>query len=87
MKIVKRNGNITLYDENKVVSSILRANAETNELLSNKKAALIADEVFSRLTEKNEIITTSEIWACLISVLREMGYFLTARQYAEFKKQ
>ena len=48
MKITKKNGIVTVYDDEKVIGSILRANAEApGEAITEAGAAAIADEVFS----------------------------------------
>lgn len=86
MKITKRNGNITMYDDQKIVRSILKANAETQEETINENiATAIADDVFGRLTEESEIITTKDIKDCVVKILRERGYPETARLYLEYK--
>ena len=87
MKITKKNGNITLYDDEKVTRSILKANAEVpEEELTPKMAASLADLLFGRLTEENEIITTAEIRNCLTALLCERGFPLTAQHYQEYQK-
>ena len=87
MKITKRNGNVTMYDDQKVARSMMNANAAIpEEELTESMAAVFAEEVFGRLTEENEIITTQEIRACVISVLREKGFPLTAKNYEDYKK-
>ena len=87
VKITKKNGHETLYDDEKVISSILKANAETSgEKLSRTIAASIAADVFNRLTAENEIITTAEIRECVDLILRERGYPETAKRYTEYKK-
>ena len=87
MKITKRNGNITLYDDQKIVTSIMRANAETAETdMTERIAAYIAGEVFARLTEDHEIITTQEVRDCVSAVLCEKGFAETAKHYIEYKK-
>ena len=87
MKITKRNGITTLFDDQKIINSILRANAETSETaLSERVASHIADEVLSRLTENSEIITTQEVRNCVYEVLREKGFADTAKHYMEFIK-
>ncbi len=86
MKITKKNGNITVYDDQKVVKSILKANAETTlENISEKVAVALADDVFSQLTEKSEIITTKEIRNCVYETLLDRGYPETAKRYIEYK--
>ena len=87
MKITKRNGNTTMYDDEKVVRSILKANGDTSgEEISEAVAANIASDVFSRLTEESEVISTKEIRDCVTAVLRERGFEKTAIAYAEYKK-
>jgi len=86
MKITKKNGNIVVYDDEKVVRSILKANVDAmTEELSRKKAQVIADEVFQRLTEQRDIITTGDVRAFTAAILREKGYPKTARCYEEYK--
>lgn len=86
MKITKKNGNITMYDDQKVVRSILKANdGAGEEKISEKIAAAMADDVFSQLTESSEIITTGEIRECVYRILQERGYPKTAKRYYEYK--
>lgn len=87
MKITKRNGNLVLFDDEKVAGSILKANAGiTLEELSEKAAAAMAGEVFARLSEGESIISTQDIRACVQELLIEKGYPLTAQAYMEYKK-
>ena len=86
MKITKRNGNITMYDDEKVVKSILKANGDTKENMTEAAEADIAAVVFARLTAENEIISTKEIRDCVMAVLAENGYVQTAKAYEEYKK-
>ena len=88
MKITKRNGNTTMYDDQKIINSILKANAEVDEEeLTPKIAAVIANEVFGALTEKSEIITTRDIRECMYELLCERGFPLTAKHYMEYGKK
>ena len=87
MKITKRNGFTTLYDDEKIIRSILQANAEVpEESLNRQEASAIADEVFRRLTEQFEIITTQEVRACVCELLQERALPLTAEHYMDFHK-
>ena len=62
MKITKRNGFVVLFDDEKIVSSILEANAEVpEEELSKQAAAFLAGEVIGRLAEREDIITTQDV--------------------------
>ena len=87
MKITKRNGNITVYDDEKLIRSILKANSEVpQEALSETIAARLADDVMAELTAVSEIITTGEIRTALCALLRKKGYPLTAEHYMNYQK-
>ena len=87
MKVTKKNGKVVLFDDEKVVRSILKANAEVpGEAMMRKTAQRYANEVFDRLTEQSEIITTDEVRRCVAEVLREKGRPQTAEHYLGFKK-
>ena len=87
MKVTKKNGKVVLFDDEKVIASILKANAEVpSEAMMRKTAQRYANEVFDRLTEQSEIITTGEVRRCVAEVLREKGRPQTAEHYLGFKK-
>ena len=87
MKVTKRNGNVVLYDDEKIIQSILRANAEVpGEELSEKTAAYIAGAVFARLSAMQEIFSTEDVRKCVYDMLRQKGYVLTAEKYMEYRK-
>ena len=86
MYVTKKNGRIVVYDTKKIIDSMLKANAETFEDLSETSASNIADTVFSRLTDEKELITTQDIRECVFSVLNENGLMETARHYMEYDK-
>ena len=87
MQVTKKNGNVVLFDDEKVVTSILKANAEApEEELSRRAVELLANEVFDRLTDRSEIITTKEVRACVAEVLKEKGKPVTAERYLAYKK-
>ena len=87
MYVTKKNGRIVVYDTKKIVDSILKANAETFEDLSEASASNIADTVFSRLTDEKELITTQDIRECVFAVLNENGLMETARHYMEYENR
>lgn len=87
MKITKRNGNVVMYDDQKIVTSILKANAEVpEEDISKNEANAIVGQIFSKLAEKSNIISTQEIRECTEDLLLKKGYPLTAKRYVEYKK-
>ena len=88
MKITKKNGLVCLFDDGKVVRSILKACADTEgERISEKMAGALADEVFERLTAQHDIITTADVRACVFALLRERGFPKTAESYRGFRKE
>lgn len=88
MKVTKRNGNVVLFDDEKVIRSILRANGETaEEELSENTAAWIAGEVFSRLTKEGDIISSQDVRACVHALLLERHLPETARLYMEYTQR
>lgn len=87
MKITKRNGNITVYDDERIIRSILRANAEVPiEELTEARAARIADIAFARLTAEYDIITTADIRQCVYEILMDQGLRQTAEHYMNYRK-
>ena len=87
MKITKKNGTISLYDDEKVVKSILNANAGIpDESISPALAAALADTVFDRLTGRYSVITTADVRECVISLLQEKGFAGTAACYRDYLK-
>ncbi len=87
MKITKRSGRIVVYDDEKLVNSIMRANEETGEKLTVKEAEYLTDVVIGRLAKVYSIITTQMIKEGIYDALREKDLWLTAKQYMEFKKE
>jgi hypothetical protein len=87
MKITKRNGNIVLYDDEKVVNSIMKANEGTGEKLTEKQAEFLTDAVLGRLIKDNPVITTQMIREGIYRTLNESELWITARKYMEFKKE
>ena len=87
MKVTKRNGMVVLFDDEKVVKSILKACEDTEEeKISQKMAEALADEVLDRLTARHEIISTAEVRNCVYALLKERGFPKTAESYKGFKK-
>lgn len=87
MKIAKRNGNLVFYDDEKVVKSIMNANRETEEALTEKQAEFLADAVLGRLIKNNSFVTTQMIRDGIYEALNERDLWLTAKRYREFKKE
>lgn len=87
MKVTKKNGMVVLFDDEKVIKSILKACEDTEgEKVSQKMAEALADEVLERLTERHEIISTADVRACVYALLKERGFPKTAESYKGFKK-
>ena len=87
MKITKKNGTISLYDDEKVTRSILSANASIPaESISPAMATAFSNEVFARLTKEHEIIPMADVRACVFALLNEKGFSRTAKCYMEYLK-
>ena len=87
MKITKKNGNVVVYDDEKVINSILKANAGIqDEKISRKKAEVLADDVFARVTDQHDVIRTQDVRDCTAAILREKGYPKTAENYLNYKR-
>ena len=87
VKITKKNGTVSLYDDEKVAASILKANAEApDEIMTKSMAAALADEVFARLTEEHDFITTADVRKCVTALLKERGLTDTAARYDAYQK-
>lgn len=87
MKITKRSGNIVIYDDEKVINSIMKANEGTGEALTAKAAEYLTDAVLGRLAKNNPIVTTQMIRDGVYDALIERNLWLTAKQYIEYKKE
>ena len=87
MKITKRSGNIVIYDDEKVVNSIMKANEGTGEALTPRQAEFLADAVLGRLIKESSFVTTQMISDGVYKALNEKELWLTAKQYREFKKE
>ena len=87
MKITKRSGRLVVYDDEKLVKSIMKANEETGEELTEKAAAYLTDVVIGRLAKEHSIITTQMIRDGVYNALKERDLWLTAKEYIEFKKE
>ena len=87
MKVTKKNGNIVLFDDDKVIRSMLRANADTDEeTLTESAAAYIAGEVFAQLAKERDLISTADVRQCVKRFLEEKGLPETARLYMDYHK-
>ena len=87
MYITKKNGIVVLYDTEKIINSILKANGDTDEEeISRATASYIADETFDRLTKEKDIITTQDIRECVYDILCKRNLPKTARLYMDFHK-
>ena len=87
MKITKRSGRLVVYDDEKLVKSIMKANEGTGEALTAKAAAYLTDVVIGRLAKEHSIITTEMIRQGVYDALIERDLWLTAKEYIEFKKE
>ena len=87
MYITKKNGRVQMYDDEKVVRSILKANVDAmTEDMNRRKAQVIADEVFAKLTAEKDIISTEDVRLRTAALLRKKGYPKTADCYEKYRR-
>ena len=87
MYITKKNGRVQVYDDDKVVRSILKANVDAmTEDMNRRKAQVIANEVFEKLTAEKDIISTEDVRLCTAALLRKKGYPKTADCYVAYNR-
>ena len=87
MKVTKKNGNVVLFDDEKIINGILKANAEVPlEELTKNEAQSIADEVFAKLTAEKDIISTADVRVCVHQILLERNLPVTAQHYMDYNK-
>ena len=86
MKITKKNGSIVLYEDEKLVNSILRANEGTEEELTPAAAAYLSDVVIGRLVKEHDTVSTALIRDAVYRALCEHELWITAQQYREYEK-
>ncbi len=88
MKITKRNGKVVLYDDEKVMRSILTANKSVpGEDISREKAAFFAGEVFAHLSGDTDVPATQDVREYVYKVLTDAGFPKTAENYRDYRKQ
>ncbi len=87
MKITKRSGRLVVYDDEKLVKSIMKANEGTGEELTERAAEYLTDVVIGRLAKEHSVITTQMIRDGVYNALKERDLWLTAKEYIEFKKE
>ncbi len=87
MIITKKNGNTVVCDDERIVRSVLRANAEVPlEQMTKRQAAVIAAEAVKRILAEREILTTADLREAVYALLCEKGFRQTAEHYMNYKK-
>ncbi len=87
MIITKKNGTTVLYDDERIIRSIMRANAEVPlERMTEKQAAVIAAEAVKRILAESEILTTADLRGAVYALLGEKGFRQTAEHYMNYRK-
>jgi len=87
--VKKRNGELVLYDRNKIAYAVYRAFVETREVENPKEVAdKVAEEVEKRLIkERLYVPEVEQIQDIVEQTLMDMGYFKTARAYIIYREE
>ena len=80
MQIIKRNGQIVDFDQNKIINAIQKANQEVPETarLSERWILAIADDVVEMCEERPDIVSVEEVQDMVQNSLIKHGAALVA---------
>lgn len=87
MNIIKRNGEEVVYDGGKIISAIAKANAQVPEStrMSEKKIAVVEDEVRQKLEEMSYTPGVEEIQNLVVAEIGRLGHFVVQKEYTEYR--
>lgn len=87
MQIVKRNGQIVDFDQDKIANAIRKANAETPETarLSDRWILAITEDVVEMCEENPDIVTVEEVQDMVQNSLIKHGAAVVATQYITYR--
>lgn len=86
MKIIKRNGSEEIFDLNKIVSAVRKANEATlNSMLSKEQINEIAEYVEYKCLKMNRVVSVEEIQDLVENQIMSTGAFEVARSYIRYR--
>ena len=87
MKIIKRSGQEAIFDEEKIVNSVRKANKEVNEVsrISEEQIRALADNVMKECSQMGRSVNVEEIQDMVENRLMDMKAFILARKYITYR--
>ena len=87
MKIIKRSGQEAIFDEEKIVNAVRKANKEVNEVsrISEEQIRALADNVMKECSQMARSVNVEEIQDMVENRLMDMKAFILARKYITYR--
>lgn len=87
MKIIKRSGQEAVFDEEKIVNAVRKANKEVNEVsrISEGQIRALADNVMKECSQMGRSVNVEEIQDMVENRLMDMKAFILARKYITYR--
>lgn len=86
LKIIKRDGSEEIFDVNKIVNAITKANNATDGVnISNEKIKEIAEYVEFKCSRLNRAVSVEEIQDMVENQIMAIGVFEVARNYVRYR--
>ena len=87
MKIIKRSGQEAVFDEEKIVNAVRKANREVNEMarISEDDIRAIADSVTDECAHMGRSVSVEEVQDMVEDRLMDRKAFVLARKYITYR--
>ena len=87
MKIIKRSGQEAVFDEEKIVNAVRKANKEVNEIsrISEEDIRAIADSVTEECSHMGRSVSVEEVQDMVEDRLMDRKAFILARKYITYR--
>ncbi len=87
MKIIKRSGQEAVFDEEKIVNAVKKANKEVNEIsrISEEEIRAIADSVTEECSHMGRSVSVEEVQDMVEDRLMDRKAFILARKYITYR--
>src|SRR3989344_4131830 len=86
VKIIKRNGDVALFDKKKIANAIFRAAASVGGR-DRRKAAELADKIVAYIEASDDIPTVEMVQDAVEKALIENGHAATAKAYILYRQE
>ncbi|MBS5023135.1 MAG: anaerobic ribonucleoside-triphosphate reductase [Firmicutes bacterium] len=87
MKIIKRSGQETTFDEEKIINAVRKANKEVNEVsrITDQEICAVAHSVAEECAHMGRSVSVEEIQDMVENRLMDMKAFVLARKYITYR--